>query len=91
MAMNTVPSFYPSLFVLVAQVLDQFGELVFIRIKDKACDKDPVTGKCKLKLGDNFLPHDISDDAKEICRNWFYKVASIRELVARVYETNFTL
>ena len=30
-----VPQFYPSMFILISRVLDKFGELVFLRIKDK--------------------------------------------------------
>ena len=30
-----VPQFYPSMFILISRVLDKFGELVFLRIKEK--------------------------------------------------------
>ena len=30
-----VPQFYPSMFILISRVLDKFGDLVFLRIKDK--------------------------------------------------------
>jgi len=73
--------FYPSLFVLVTEILDTFGRLVFERIKQKGLTPE---GKLKMRVQD-FGPRDVTEEARETCKNWFYKVASIRELVPRLY------
>ncbi|OTF72646.1 hypothetical protein BLA29_008136 [Euroglyphus maynei] len=57
--------FYPSKFVLITDILDSFGELVYGRIEKKI--------------------HSQTDDSKETCLNWFYKISSIRELLPRFY------
>ncbi|EDV22361.1 uncharacterized protein TRIADDRAFT_28863, partial [Trichoplax adhaerens] len=72
----SVIQFYPSKFVLVTDVLDTFGFLVYDRLR-RNCSN--------LSLTENFSPNDVPDQAKETCRNWFYKVASIRELIPRFY------
>ncbi|KAI7697380.1 hypothetical protein SSS_07599 [Sarcoptes scabiei] len=59
-----VLQFYPSKFVLIADILDHFGQLVYERIKQKEKNEN---------------------DADETCRNWFYKISSIRELLPRFY------
>lgn len=87
---TTVGKFYPSLFVLVAEVLDSFGDRVFNRILAKAEEGyvgSSARGKSKRKprLPRNWTEDDISVEAKETCRNWFYKISSIRELLPRIY------
>nr|XP_027198715.1 UPF0505 protein C16orf62 homolog isoform X1 [Dermatophagoides pteronyssinus] len=60
--------FYPSKFVLITDILDNFGELVLDRIEKK-----------------KKIPNSQTDDSKETCLNWFYKISSIRELLPRFY------
>ena len=80
MLSDTSPTrFYPSKFTLVTEILDSFGNLVFERILKKA---EAEAGR---ELGDSFSASDITQMAKETCKNWFYKIASIRELLPRLY------
>ena len=80
------------MFVLVADILDSFGDLVFERLKLKATD-DPSLKKNnnnikpvkKRELRKNFTHIDVNLEAKETCQNWFYKIACIRELLPRLF------
>ncbi|XP_075035837.1 VPS35 endosomal protein-sorting factor-like [Mixophyes fleayi] len=75
---TTVIKFYPSKFVLITDILDTFGKLVYERIFSMCMDN-------RSPLPANFTPDNVSDTAKETCLNWFFKIASIRELVPRFY------
>ncbi|CAH0380995.1 unnamed protein product [Bemisia tabaci] len=81
---TSVIQFYPSKFVLISDILDTFGELVYERLHSKS--KCIVPGRDFGKpLPPKFTPDMVPESAKETCRNWFYKIASIRELVPRLY------
>jgi len=77
-----VPGFYPSKWVLITEILDAFGDLVFRRLKERSTIFD---GDIPIPLKDNFRSEDVADHAKETCKNWFFKIASIRELLPRIY------
>ncbi|XP_053669641.1 VPS35 endosomal protein sorting factor-like [Anopheles nili] len=80
---TSVIQFYPSKFVLITDILDIFGRLVYERLRTKAEQVQPVgTPAC---LSENFTPEMVSESARETCQNWFYKIASIRELLPRLY------
>eukprot|EP01084_Bolivina_argentea_P130011 229555_1 len=67
-SVNTCPQFFPSMFVLVADILDSFGELVFERLAMKAVSDTLIRGTNKRVkddekqkaapriLRDNFTP-----------------------------------
>lgn len=78
------PQLYPCVFVLVTDVLDTFGALVFDRIRARASE-DANALPLATPLSDNFVSTDVNIQAKETCRNWFYKTACIRELLPRMY------
>ncbi|KAK6187960.1 hypothetical protein SNE40_005876 [Patella caerulea] len=80
----SVIPFYPSKFVLITDILDTFGRLVFDRLKEKA-QYIPAGSGVPVKLPDKFTPDQVPESAKETCRNWFFKIASIRELIPRFY------
>eukprot|EP00794_Sanderia_malayensis_P009291 gene9291-10272_t len=80
----SVMQFYPSKFVLITDILDNFGNLVFERIRNKSTVIMSGVDK-PIPLPKNFTPDQVPESAKETCRNWFYKVASIRELIPRLY------
>ena len=60
------------------------GRLVFERIRDKSVTYTAGSNMPKA-LSNNFTPEEVPVSAKETCQNWFYKVASIRELIPRLY------
>ncbi|CAI5726718.1 unnamed protein product [Peronospora farinosa] len=80
---HTAPQLYPCVFVLVSEVLDTFGKLVFDRIHARASEDENGLPLPEV-LGEHFTSSDINVQATETCRNWFYKSACIRELLPRI-------
>eukprot|EP01124_Arcella_intermedia_P031271 TRINITY_DN7022_c0_g1_i2.p1 TRINITY_DN7022_c0_g1~~TRINITY_DN7022_c0_g1_i2.p1 ORF type:complete len:185 (+),score=42.85 TRINITY_DN7022_c0_g1_i2:42-596(+) len=69
---------YPGYWELIAQIFDNFGDMVFQRIKEISAIHDKP-----LKV--DFKEEDVSEHAKYTISNWFYKIAAIRELLPRIY------
>ncbi|XP_041474018.1 VPS35 endosomal protein-sorting factor-like isoform X1 [Lytechinus variegatus] len=80
----SVIQFYPSKFVLITDILDTFGRLVYDRIRKKSTYLPPGSSTPQV-LPVHFTPEQVPNSAKETCRNWFFKIASIRELIPRLY------
>ncbi|KAK9057073.1 hypothetical protein SSX86_024440 [Deinandra increscens subsp. villosa] len=78
-----VGQFYPTLFVLATDIMDMLGDMVWARIREKAEFADDGTKICNLS--DDFEANSICFEAKETCNNWFRKIASIPELLPRIY------
>lgn len=80
---TSVIQFYPSKFVLITEILDNFGKLVYERIRQKSSFHSAQEKSVTLPA--NFTSDQVPDAAKETCRNWFFKIASIREMLPRFY------
>ncbi|KAG0616815.1 hypothetical protein M758_5G143800 [Ceratodon purpureus] len=80
---TSVPQFYPTLFVLVTDVMDTVGNLVWDRIKRKS--EGDESDELVALLPANFTADDVRPEAKETCNNWFYKIGCIREVLPRIY------
>lgn len=79
---------YSRKYRVITQTLKEFGKLIYARIESKANEGE------KLTINSSSFGNSVSSQsslinsrelAKETCRNWFLKVASIRELVPRFY------
>ncbi|XP_041702348.1 VPS35 endosomal protein-sorting factor-like isoform X2 [Coregonus clupeaformis] len=79
---TAVIQFYPSKFVLITDILDIFGQLVYERIWSMCSDPRSLPDPSP----DSFTADvNVNDTAKKTCLNWFFKIASIRELIPRLY------
>ena len=79
------PIFYPQKFILLTDILDNFGTLVLGRMRKLT--KQYSGGKIVI---DDDTPEDfdyslIPDKVQEKCMNWFLKSACIREVLPRIY------
>jgi len=80
------PVFYPQKFILLTDILDQFGTLVFGRMKKLT--KLHSGGKLVIDDDTNEQNFDFSlipDKVQEVTMNWFLKSACIREVLPRIY------
>ncbi|KAH8281161.1 hypothetical protein KR054_012542, partial [Drosophila jambulina] len=77
LADTTVLQFYPSQYVLITDILDVFGKLVYDRLRSKASGDPAAVSAATLERE--------REAARDTCQNWFYKIASIRELLPRLY------
>ena len=77
-------SFYPSMYVLLTDILDSFGDLVFDRIKNKGVESYQNGVKVASSLPPGFSASDVCASAKETCQNWFYKTACMPSADHRV-------
>lgn len=92
-------AFYPSKFVLVSDVLERFGRLVYRRLYDKCLNpyeepggKRTSTGLAARPVssgrdadGGYPAPESVNEVARETARNWFLKISVIRELLPRFF------
>ena len=83
-------AFYPALFGLVCDVLDDAGAAIYERIKAKS-EFDDETGARHATLRRDFDARDVPEDAKATCLNWFRKIENIPDVVPRVYMRIATL
>jgi hypothetical protein len=81
---TSVIRFYPSKFVLITEILDTFGKLVYNRILNRAGAQNDL-GHIHTPEEFAAIRDSIAPQAIETCRNWFFKIASIRELLPRIY------
>jgi hypothetical protein len=87
------PLFYPSMFIFITDILQEFSHMVFTRLHTKAeealnegSDLSTKSKKANMKkLAADFTSADVPASVKETGRNWLYKVSCIKELVGRIY------
>lgn len=79
------PLFYPQKFILLTDILDHFGSLVYGRMKKLT--KEYSGGKIVITDSneDQIDYSKIPDKVREVCTNWFLKSACIREVLPRIY------
>ena len=79
------PLFYPQKFILLTDILDNFGSLVYGRMKKLT--KEYSGGKIVITEAneDQIDYSNIPEKVRETCMNWFLKSACIREVLPRIY------
>ncbi|VDK54801.1 unnamed protein product [Anisakis simplex] len=80
---TAAPQFYPSQFVLVTDILDIFGDLVYERLFNKANKERSEAAAGSLPK--HFTHTDVPLTTRETAKNWFCKIQEILELLPRFY------
>ena len=80
------PIFYPQKFILLTDILDEYGKLVLGRMRHLT----KMHSGGKIIIDDNTDMKDfdwstIPPQVQVICQHWFLKTACIREVVPRIY------
>lgn len=79
---------YSRKYRVITEALKNFGQLIYSRIESKAIEGEGETmasSSTSNNISSQTSTINSRELAKETCRNWFLKVASIRELVPRFY------
>ncbi|VDL82047.1 unnamed protein product [Nippostrongylus brasiliensis] len=79
----TTPPFFPVQWILVTDIIDLFGKLVYDRLFFKANEERKSNGESFLTS--DFVSSDIPPTTVDIAKNWFAKVDDIKEVVPRFY------
>lgn len=78
------PMFYPHKFMIMIDILDAFGNLVFDRLKELSLTAQGIENwEAVLDQDINF--RNTPEDVKEKDFNWHLKIACIREVLPRIY------
>lgn len=86
---------YSRKYKMITDIIDEFGRLIYARVHSIAShstnqneEQDINRQSASISSVETTLDESAATSreiAKDICRNWFLKIASIRELVPRFY------
>ncbi|PAV61646.1 hypothetical protein WR25_00670 [Diploscapter pachys] len=83
LSQTNTPFFYPSQWVLAIDIIDLFGLLVYKRLMAKTNEERKALKQSPLPA--NFNSEVIPTNTMDVARNWFCKIADIKELIPRFY------
>lgn len=78
------PAFYPQKFLIITEILDEFGCMVFDRMKKASLQHQGILS-WKTVIDNEIDFRNTPDFVKQKTNNWFLKCACIREVLPRVY------
>lgn len=78
------PTFYPQKFMIMTEILDMFGKIVFLRMKKMSLETQGYEN-WETVLDNNINFKNTPDFVTEKASNWQLKIACIREVLPRMY------